>query len=94
MSLLILLDFQVWKNDRNYQLQLLKSRVSALPDKPEIFNRHLPGPNNEGLLLVNDEGITADVQTNGDQLESNVRSFLILLSRVSVTLDTVLCMSI
>ena len=29
--------------------------MSALPDKPEIFNIHLPGLNNEGLLLVSDE---------------------------------------
>ena len=33
----------------------MKSRVSALPDKPEIFNIHLPGPNDERLLLVSDE---------------------------------------
>ncbi len=49
---------QVWKTDRNNQLKMLKSKVAALPNRPDIFNKHLPGPNNEGLMLMNDEEVS------------------------------------
>lgn len=34
--------------------QFLNLKISTLPDRPAIFSRHLPGPNNEGVLWVND----------------------------------------
>ena len=57
---------QVWKNDKNYQLHVLKTKVATLPNRPQIFNRHLPGPNNEGLLLVGDEYETKPNKVRGN----------------------------
>ena len=54
---------QQWRgNDKSYQLQLLKAKISSLPDRPAIFNRHLPGPNNEGLLMLSD--VASDVNND------------------------------
>ena len=46
----------MWQNDRGYLFNAIRAKLKAYKNKDQgtIYNRDLPGPGNEGLLLVDD----------------------------------------
>ena len=46
----------VWQNDRGYLFNVIRAKLKAYKhrDQGSIYNKDLPGPGNEGLLLVDD----------------------------------------